>query len=68
MTPLELAIKRLRTERGLTQQALADLVGVRQATISDIENGKSRLDTLDLIDALADALDVEVGDLFERVD
>lgn len=67
MTPLQLAIKRLRTERGLTQQALADLVGVRQATISDIENSKSRLDTLDLIDALADALDVEPGDLFERV-
>ncbi len=68
MTPLQLTIKALRQERGLSQAALAKLVGCRQATINDLENGKTRQETLDLLDGLATALGVEVGALFTHGD
>jgi len=66
MTPARFRLKELREARGLTQAALAKIVGVRQATINDIENGHSRADTLDLIDRLCGALDCEPGDLIVR--
>ncbi len=66
MTPLRFRIKELRGARGLSQAALAELVGVRQATINDLENGYSRRDTLALLEKLAQALGVEPGELFER--
>jgi len=51
-------IRRQRKKRNLTQTALADLVGLRQATISEIESGHpaARLDTI--LNVLA-ALDLE---------
>jgi len=51
-------IRRRRKKRNLTQTALADLVGLRQATISEIESGHpaARLDTI--LNVLA-ALDLE---------
>jgi len=66
MTPARFRLKELREERGLTQAALAEMVGVRQATISDVENGTTRRETLDLIDKLCNALGVEPGDLLVR--
>jgi HTH-type transcriptional regulator/antitoxin HipB len=48
-TPLQLAnsIRVRRRKLGLSQEILAAKVGVRQRTLSDIENAKSaRLDTL----------------------
>ncbi len=66
MTPLRFRIKELREARGLSQAALAEHVGVRQATINDLENGHSRQDTLALLEKLAHALGVEPGELFER--
>ena len=66
MTPTRFRLKELREARGLTQAALARLVGVRQATINDIENGHTRQDTLDLIDRLCAALEVEPGELIVR--
>ncbi len=66
MTPLQFRIKELREARGLSQATLAEHVGVRQATINDLENGHSRRDTLALLERLADALGVEPGELFER--
>ena len=49
------ALRQARRERQLTQQALAELSGIRQETISKLENGSpgARLDTLfDLCTAL----------------
>ncbi len=66
MPPLQFRIKELREARGLSQAALAEHIGVRQATINDLENGHSRRDTLALLERLAHALRVEPGDLFER--
>lgn len=48
-------LKRLRAEQHLSQAALADLSGVRQATISDVEQASGN-PTLATIDALAKAL------------
>jgi HTH-type transcriptional regulator / antitoxin HipB len=56
-TPLQLGqlIRRERKSRGLSQAALAELVGLRQATISSLEAGEpgTRIGTLlDVIGAL----------------
>jgi len=42
------ALKNARKDLGLTQQAAADLVGIKQATVSALENHpeSSRLETL----------------------
>ena len=52
-----------RQKRGLSQQRLADAVGVQQVTISRIETGRQRTLRLDLLGALARALDVEPWEL-----
>jgi transcriptional regulator with XRE-family HTH domain len=52
-----------RARRGLTQEVLAGLVGRTTDWLSKIENGRANLERLSVIKALADALDVTVGDL-----
>ena len=42
---LGVALKRLRKQQDLGQEELAQMVGIRQATISDIENGRGTLDS-----------------------
>lgn len=54
----------LRKKKGLTQQALADKVGVEQPTIQRWEKGKREPELAQLI-ALAKALDVEPGALLD---
>jgi transcriptional regulator with XRE-family HTH domain len=58
-------LRRLRLERKLTQDALADEAGVRQALISELEAGKIdvRLDTLQRI---ASALGARMAELFDE--
>lgn len=53
----------LRAERGLTQAALADLVGVSRKTINTVENGVFVPSTT-LALKLAQALGLTVEDLF----
>ena len=67
MTPLVLTIRDWRERRGLTQAQLAERVGVRQATISDLETGRSGRIELDLLDRLAQALRCKPGELIGRV-
>jgi DNA-binding Xre family transcriptional regulator len=52
----------------MTQVEVAKMVRVRQATINDLENGKTRRDTLRLIERLCKALDVTPGQLFGWTD
>lgn len=58
-------LRRLRLERKLTQDVLADEAGVRQALISELEAGKIdvRLDTLQRI---AMALNAKLVELFDE--
>jgi transcriptional regulator with XRE-family HTH domain len=55
-------VKRLRTERGLTQTQLARLIGVEKMTISLIENARSNL-TLAVLENLAEQFDIPAGEL-----
>ncbi len=55
-------VRSARVQRGLTQQALADLVGTGQKTVSKIENGHggTRVDTLFSLLAALDC-DMQIG-------
>lgn len=73
MTPVVLTLKKYRQRADMTQADLADAVGVRQATISDLENGNSKRIDFDVLDALCGVLSrrigepVTPGDLLRRV-
>lgn len=54
----------LRKQRGLTQSALAEMLGVEQPTIQRWEKGK-REPNIDQLIALAKALDIEPGTLID---
>ena len=56
-------LKKLRTEKGLTQNQLAGMMFVNKTTISKWESG-SRLPDASMITRLARALDVDVSTLF----
>jgi transcriptional regulator with XRE-family HTH domain len=61
-----LEVKRLRQEREWNQTELAYHAGLAPSVISQIENGK-RDPTARTLRKLAEALSVEVGDLFPKV-
>ncbi|MFI5648182.1 helix-turn-helix domain-containing protein [Kitasatospora sp. NPDC051705] len=52
-----------RRRRGMPQEVLAGLVGRTADWLSKVENGRIELDRLSVIRALADALDIRLGDL-----
>ena len=57
-------IKELRTKRGMTQEELADLVGVRRETIVFLEQGKYN-PSLELAFKVAKNLKTSIEKLFE---
>ena len=59
-------IKARRTERGMSQQALADAVGVSQVMISYLERGERQVVTARL-QHYANALNVDVQILIEGI-
>ena len=56
-------IRRLRTSKGLTQQELADQVGLSRIALRDIEVGKTREPRVSNLQGIAQALGVGLGDL-----
>ncbi len=52
-----------RRRRGVSQEVLAGLIGRTTDWLSKVENGHIMLDRLSVIKALADQLDVQIGDL-----
>jgi transcriptional regulator with XRE-family HTH domain len=56
-------IKELRLASEMSQRALADEAGIRQALVSQIERGEANV-TLDSLLKIAIALNVEFTDLF----
>jgi len=56
-------LRRLRTERGVSQEKLAADTGVDRAYVSDLERELGN-PTIDLLDRLAECLDAEIGDFF----
>ena len=57
-------VKRVRTDRGLSQQALADKVKIHRVYLAQIE-GATRAPSLEMLERLAKALKVKVGELLE---
>jgi transcriptional regulator with XRE-family HTH domain len=64
-TPLGEAIRRLRRERNLSQQDLADKLGMTNNAVSQFERGVTVPGVYTLIE-LAAALDVTYGVLFDE--
>jgi transcriptional regulator with XRE-family HTH domain len=56
-------IKTLREEKGLSQKALANRIGVSDAYITMLETGKRKNPSLDILKRLAKALGVPVTEL-----
>lgn len=62
----KVVFKAARKEQGLSQQALADLLGVEQPTVQRWETGIRTPRTVDMLVRLCDALDVSADALLGR--
>jgi len=67
MAALGAAVKRLRLERELTQERLADLADLDYTTVANLELGSGN-PTLGMLFRVADALGIRMGDLATRAD
>jgi len=61
--PLPKNLKKIREEKGLSQDRLAKLADVANNTIIKIEQGENVNPTLDTLKKIAKALDVKVDNL-----
>lgn len=59
-------IKKLRKRAKMTQHELAELIGVKQATISLYETGKRKID-INTAQKIAIALEVSLDELFHGI-
>ena len=60
-------IKKYRKEKGLTQQNLADMVGLTRDYIQAIEsNNRKKYFTIATLGRIADALDIPIQNFFEK--
>ena len=57
-------LKRIRTEKGITQGDIVRILGVSRSFVSNIENGKTN-PTLSTISKIANALDVSSDELLK---
>ena len=60
-------IKKLRLDRGMSQQDLGDMIGVTKVSICGYENG-TRTPSLETLDILADILETSTDYLLGRTD
>lgn len=58
-------LRKLRTDRGLSQAELGAKAGVTDAYIAQLEKGKKSNPSLDVLKRLANALGVPVTELLE---
>lgn len=61
---LGINIKKYREQKALSQNQLAELVGVTREYIADIEKGHKRV-SLKKLFAIADALEIKCSDLID---
>lgn len=65
MSPIRLRVQELRTARGWSQAELARRAGLRRATISDMEAGRTAGIDFASLEALAKALGADPGYLLQ---
>ena len=65
MSNIQITLRKLREEKGLSQEKLARLADVANNTIIKIEVGKNQNPTLVTFKKIAKALEVSVDDLIE---
>ena len=58
-------LKSLRNERGLSQQALADQLGIKRSTIGNYEQG-TRSPDMETLEAIADYFNVDLDYLYGK--
>lgn len=58
-------LRTLRAERGFTQEKIADLLTIPQASYSNLENNKGKID-LKIIQKVAEIYEMEVIDLLKE--
>lgn len=63
-TVLGTNIRRVRADRGLSQEELAHRAGIDRSYLSEIENGHKSVGVV-VLDDIAAALEVEITDLFK---
>lgn len=61
-------IKEIRERKGISAYKLSQLSGVNQATISYLESGKRQTANSETVNKLANALNVEINDLYHLND
>ena len=57
-------IKELRIQKGLSQEALADLVGLHRTYIGSVERGEKTI-TISSAKKIADGLEISLSELFK---
>lgn len=60
-------MKDLRNARGITQEEIAEQIGISRQKYARIENGTNSI-TLDILSKVASVLDVTVGDITKVLD
>jgi transcriptional regulator with XRE-family HTH domain len=60
-------VRRTRLGRGMSQESLADEVGIHRTYVGDVERGLRNVCLLNLV-RISRALDVRLGDLLKDVD
>lgn len=61
-------MQQYRWEKGWSEMQLAKRAGVSRSTICQLENGKNQNPTVDIAFKIADALEVDVRELFYAQD
>ena len=61
------AVRRIRQDRHMSQEQLADMCGLHRTYISDVELGKRNV-SLENIEKMALAFDMSISDLFTEVE
>ena len=64
---MKITLKQVREARNLSQNKLAQLIGMTLQNVQRIEYGDAKSIPLDTLDKLCEALDCQTGDLLVRV-
>ena len=60
-------VRKIRLEKDISQETLADLSGLHRTYMSDVELGKRNV-SLENIDRIANALEVSISEIFKQIE